>query len=58
LEYRIELLDAMGRLVSYKEGRTSSVTDVRFDTDLPAGVYIVKTIVGNQMNVDRVTIRR
>ena len=58
LDYRIELMDAMGRLVSYKEGRTSNVTEVRFDTDLPAGVYIVKTIVGTQMNVDRVTIRR
>ena len=58
LDYRIELMDAMGRLVSFKEGRTSNVTEVRFDTDLPAGVYIVKTMVGEQMNIDRVTIRR
>ena len=58
LDYRIELMDAMGRLVSIKEGRTSHRTEVRFDTNLPAGVYIVKTIVGKQMNIDRVTIRR
>jgi hypothetical protein len=58
LDYRIELMDAMGRLVSIKEGRTSHRTEVRFDTNLPGGVYIVKTIVGKQMNIDRVTIRR
>lgn len=58
LAYRVELIDAMGRLVSTRKGKTERITKIHFDTNLPAGVYIVKTIVGTKMNIERVSISK
>lgn len=57
LDYSIQIMDAMGRLISTKEGVTAMNNTVRIDANLPSGVYIVKTIVGSETMVDRVSIR-
>jgi len=57
LDYSIQIMDAMGRVISTKEGVTSMNNNVRIDANLPSGVYIVKTIVGTETIVDRVSIR-
>jgi len=57
LDYSIQIMDAMGRVISTKEGVTAMNNNVRIDANLPSGVYIVKTIVGSETMVDRVSIR-
>lgn len=57
LDYSIQIMDAMGRVISTKEGVTAMNNTVRIDANLPSGVYIVKTIVGSETMVDRVSIR-
>lgn len=57
LDYSIQIMDAMGRVISTKEGVTAMNNTVRIDANLPSGVYIVKTIVGSETIVDRVSIR-
>ena len=57
LDYSIQIMDAMGRVISTKEGVTAMNNNVRIGANLPSGIYIVKTIVGSETMVDRVSIR-
>jgi hypothetical protein len=57
-DYSISLTDAMGRVIFTTEGETLSDNIVRIDSDLAAGVYIVKTIVGGEANVGRIVVRK
>jgi hypothetical protein len=57
-DYSISLTDAMGRMIFATEGVTQSDNIVRIDSELAAGIYIVKTVVGGEANVGRIVIRK
>ena len=57
LDYSVQVMDPLGRIISTKQGVTSVTNVVRFDSNLPSGVYVIKTIVGSETIIDRVSIR-
>ena len=56
--YQIEIVDITGRTVNKKTGETKyGENQVRFDADLPDGVYMVKVIVEGDVSTSRLVIR-
>ena len=57
-DYQIEIVDITGRTVNKKTGETKyGENQVRFDADLPNGVYMVKVIVEGDVSTSRLVIR-
>jgi hypothetical protein len=57
-DYQIEIVDITGRTVNKKTGETKyGENQVRFDADLPDGVYMVKVIVEGDVSTSRLVIR-
>ena len=57
-DYQIEIIDITGRMVNKKTGETKyGENQVRFDADLPDGVYMVKVIVEGDVSTSRLVIR-
>ena len=57
-DYQIEVVDITGRTVNVKTGETKyGENQVRFDADLPDGVYMVKVIVEGDVSTSRLVIR-
>jgi hypothetical protein len=57
-DYQIEIVDITGRTVNKKAGETKyGENQVRFDADLPDGVYMVKVIVEGDVSTSRLVIR-
>jgi hypothetical protein len=56
--YSIEILDVSGRAISTKTGETQyGKNNVQMNASLANGVYMIKTIVGDQVNVSRLVVR-
>ncbi|MGB2275039.1 MAG: T9SS type A sorting domain-containing protein [Schleiferiaceae bacterium] len=54
----MEIVDITGRTVNKKTGETKyGENQVRFDADLPDGVYMVKVIVEGDVSTSRLVIR-
>ena len=57
-DYQIEIVDITGRTVNLNTGETKyGENQVRFDADLPDGLYMVKIIVEGDISTSRLVIR-
>ena len=57
-DYQIEIVDITGRTINVKTGESKyGENQVRFDADLPDGVYMVTVIVEGDVSTSRLVIR-